>query len=299
MAVATACLAGLAGGQEPSSNLAFVPNDKGEYTFDTGVLRGTLRAGGKSLGLSSVVHVPSGTRLDRSMGLLSHYRVFTTGQRYGAGGWDWPSTARLLPDGAVQVTWPAADRPFEMGALYRWKDPQTIDVETTVTARRDVSGFEVFLASYFAQSFASPFVYVGGHTETHDRPGLLLARRSFGDWQMFPRDAQIVPLIHDGRWKIEPHPVDWAIMPRLAAPLCLRRTTADGLTAILMAPPTDCFAISTPYEGETHYSLYLSLFGRDLKAGQTAKARARLAIAAGIPDEQIIAFYRQYRKEHP
>ncbi len=111
-------------------------NDKGEYTFDTGVLRGTLRQGGKSLGLAPLIHVPTGARLDRSMGILSFYRVFTTGQRYGAGAWDWPSTAKLLPDGAVQVTWPAAaERPFEMTALYRWKDPQTIDLETTVTAR--------------------------------------------------------------------------------------------------------------------------------------------------------------------
>jgi hypothetical protein len=86
-------VAGLATGQEKSPKLAFVANDKGEYTFDTGVLRGTLRQGGKSLGLAPVIHIPTGARLDRSMGILSFYRVFTTGKRYGAGAWDWPSTA--------------------------------------------------------------------------------------------------------------------------------------------------------------------------------------------------------------
>ena len=33
---------------------------EGEYVFDTGFLRGKIRAGGKSRGLSSVVHIPSG-----------------------------------------------------------------------------------------------------------------------------------------------------------------------------------------------------------------------------------------------
>jgi hypothetical protein len=291
-------IGGLATGQERPPKRAFVPNDKGEYTFDTGVLRGTLRQGGKSQGLSPVIHVPTGARLDRSMGILSYYRVFTTGKRYGAGAWDWPSTAKLLPDGAVQVTWPeAADRPFEMTALYRWKDPQTIDVETTVTARKDLSKFESFLASYFEAAFPTPCVYVREDPEMQGKPGFLPAKKTYGDWQMFPRDEQVLPIIRDGRWDLQPNPVAWTIMPRLAAPLCLRRGAGGNLVAILMAPSQDCFAIATPYEGEGHYSLYLSRFGRDLKAGETAKACTRLVITTGVSDEQAIALYQQYMKE--
>lgn len=298
--VVTAVLltAGLAAGQEKSPNLTFVANDKGEYTFDTGILRGTLRPGGKSQGLTSVIHVPTGTRLDRSMGILSFYRVFTTGKRYGEGAWFWPSTARLLPDGAVRVTWPATpDRPFEMTALYRWKDPQTIDLETTVTARQDLSKFESFLATYLSDAFPTPCVYVREDPEAQGKPGLLPARKSFGAWQMFPQDEQVLPIIRDGRWGLQPNPVDWTIMPRLSAPLCLRRGAGDGLVAVLMAPRDDCFAIATPYAGEGHYSLYLSRFGHDLKTGETATARARLVIAGGISDEQAIALYRQYLTE--
>jgi len=289
---------GMAAGQERSPKLAFVAKDKGEYTFDTGVLRGTLRQGGKSQGLAPVIHIPSGARLDRSMGILSYYRVFTTNKRYGVGAWDWPSTAKLLPDGAVQVTWPeAADRPFEMTSLYRWKDPQTIDIETTVAARKDLNKFESFLASYFEAPFPTPCVYVQENPEAQGKPGLLPARKTYGDWQMFPRDAQVLPMIRDGRWGLQPNPVDWTIMPRLAAPLGLRRGTAGSLTAVLMAPPQDCFAIATPYEGESHYSLYLSLFGHDLKAGETAKARTQLIIGNGISDEQAVTLYQQYVKE--
>jgi len=299
VAAVTVLIGSLAAAEEPSK-LAFVTNDKGEYTFDTGVLRGTLRQGGKSQGLSSVIHVPTGARLDRSMGILSYYRVFTTNKRYGVGAWDWASTAKLLRDGAVQVTWPAAtDRPFEMGALYRWKDPQTIDLETTVTARADLSNFESFLASYFDAAFPSPCVYVSANPEAANKPGFLPAKKSFGDWQMFPRDEQVLPIIQDGRWKIEPNPVNWVIGPRLAAPVCLRRGSAAGLTALVMAPPEDCFAIATPCEGETHYSLYLSLFGRNLKPGESAKARTRFTVATAVSDEQVMALYQQYVQELP
>jgi len=232
------------------------------------------------------------------MGILSFYRVFTTGKRYSAGAWDWPSTAKLLPDGAIQVTWPeAADRPFEMGALYRWKDPQTIDLETTVTARKDLSGFESFLAAYFSEAFPTPCVYVREDPEAQGKPGLLPARKTYGEWQMFPRDDQVLPIIRDGRWGLQPNPVNWTILPRLAAPLALRRGAGSGLVAVLMAPPEECFAIATPYESEGHYSLYFSRFGHDLKTGQTAKARTRLVVATGISDEQATTLYQQYMKE--
>ena len=291
-------LCGMAFGGEVSPRVIFVANDKGEYTFDTGILRGTLRQGGKSQGLSSLTHIPSGAKLDRSMGIMSHYRVFTTGKRYGTAAWDWPGTAKLLPDGAVQTTWAQSpDRPFEMTAVYRWKGIRALDVETTVTARQDLSKFESFLASYFDEAFPSPCVYISDNPGERGDPGFLLAKKSYGQWQMFPRDTQVVPIIQDGRWKLEPNPVDWAIMPRLKAPLCLRRGAAGGPAVIVMAPPEDCFAIATPCEGEAHYSLYLSLFGRDIKAGQTAKARARFIIAPAPSDDQVVALYQQYINE--
>ncbi len=288
-------LTGLVTAQETSPALRFLANDGGGYTFDTGVLRGALRQDGRPRGLSSVVHVPTGTRLDRSLGICSHYRVFTTNHRYGTAAWDWPGTSKLLADGAVQTTWPeAADRPFEMTAIYRWKDPQTLDVETTVTARKDLRKFESFLASYFDEAFASPYVYVNKNPEAENKPGLLLARRFYGNWHMYPKDAEVVHILHDGRWQIEPNPVEWTIMPPLAAPVCLRRNAGKDLSVILMSPPQDCFAIATPHEGESHYSLYLSLFGRNLKANETAIVRTRLLVTTNASDDQVVAFYRQY-----
>jgi hypothetical protein len=277
------------------SPLAVNPDGSGGYTFDTGMLRGRLHHAGKALGLTEVVHLPSGQSLSGPYGLLSPYRVFSGNHRYGTAAWDWPATTRPLDDKTVEIHWAAApERPFAMRGIYRWPNPVTVEVEFTVEARRELPAFELFLASYFDGAFADPFVYVTGHPETGNRPGLCPARKAFGDWQMFPRDAAAVPWIQDDRWRLEPHPVAWSILPQLAAPLAVRRAEGAGLIGVLMAPASDCFAIATPYAGETHYSIYLSLFGHDLTAGQERKATARLVIGPGLPDAEIIERYGRF-----
>ena len=280
-----------------SQQLSFKPGTNGEFHFDTGLLRGNLRTGGKSLGLSSVVHIPSGIILDRSMGLFSHYRVFTTNKRYGHGAWDWPSTAKLRADGAVEVQWPAADdRPFAMSAVYRWRDARTLDLDTIVTAAQALPNFEVFLASYLHGGFTNSLVFSHSDPARGGKAGFVSAARSSGDWQMFPRDGAAVSLITDGRWSLEPHPVEWRIQPPFGKALGVRRDPRSGITAVLMAPSADCFAVATPYETEGHYSLYLSLFGREVKAGETVRARARLVIATGLSNERITELYETYLK---
>ena len=274
-----------------AQRLAFEASGTNEFSFDTGVLRGSLHADGKSKGLSSVVHVPSGTRLDASMGLFSHYRVFSTNHRYGVAAWEWPSQAQLLPNGAVEVRWlPQPDLPFEMRAIYLWAAPNTLDLETIVEAKADLPHFETFLACYFAAPFTNSQLYVEKRPGTA-KDGFMPAEPAAGIWQTFPRDDAVLPIIQDGRWKIEPNPVDWVVMPHLAQPLGFRRAPVTGLTAILMSPRSDCFAIFTPHQLEPHYSMYLSLFGRDLKSGEIARARSRLVVSPQIAESEIIKLY--------
>src|SRR5512138_3727024 len=150
-------------GAAEGSGLRFVAGESNEFVFDTGVLRGKLRAGGRSAGLSSVVHLPTGMRLDASMGLFSHYRLFSTNKRYGTAAWDLPSSAKLAPDGSVEVRWSAAvDRPFQLSATYRWTAPNVLDVETGVRADTNLISFESFLASYFSPGFTNAAVCAGG-----------------------------------------------------------------------------------------------------------------------------------------
>jgi hypothetical protein len=109
---------------------------------------------------------------------------------------------------------------------------------------------------------------------------------------MFPRDAAAVEIVHDGRWQIEPNPVMWVTMPALAKPIGVRRDPISGVGAVLMARPTDCFAVMTPFQTESHYSLYLSLFGRTIKAGETASARTRLLILGQFSEQEVLKSYR-------
>jgi hypothetical protein len=276
----------------------FTANQDGGYEFDTGILRGKLREAGRGLGLTSAVHVPTGTKLNGVYGILSYYRLFTTNKRYGTAAWGWPSTSKLLPDGAVHVTWPAADdRPFEVVSVYRFRDNSTLDVETIVKADKDLSKFEVFLASYFHESFPVPQVFVTPDPKIVGKRTFMTAKKSFGNWQMFPRNYDVLSIIRDGRWQQKPNPVDWKIMPSMAKPIALRRGLKATPTAILMAPPDDCFAIATPHEGEGHYSMYFSLFGCDIEAGQTATARVRLVVTSIASNSEILNLYRQYMKD--
>jgi hypothetical protein len=273
------------------AKLVFLASGTNEFAFDTGVLRGKLRAGGKSRGLSSVVHQPTGVTLDSSMGLFGHYRVFSANKRYGTAAWDWPSDAELHPNGSVEVRWPSAeDRPFELRAVYRWAGPNTLDLETSVQAKTNLAKFESFLGSYFAAGFTNASVYARSNSQQWLEP----ADKSYGVWQAFPRDDEAAAIIKDGRWTFPPSPVDWVIRPHLAKPLGVRRCPANDLQALVMSPARDCFAVLTPFEAEGHRSLYLSLFGRDLKAGETARARARLVIASKLSDAQIVRLCEDY-----
>jgi hypothetical protein len=260
-----------------------------EFVFDTGVLRGKLREGGRATGLSRVEYVPQGIPLSSSMGLLSHYRVFTKGKRYGDGAWSWPGEAKLTPEGEVEVFWPAeAGRPFELGARYRWREGNWVEVETRVRAIEELVDFESFLACYFTKDFNFSAAWAGAPL------GWVEAAPEHGAWQMFPRDRGALALIRDGRWKIPPNPVDWAIRPELAAPIALRRARDLGLAVVLMAAPEDCFAVATPHHQDPHNSLYLSLFGRTIRAGESAKARASLAVISDSELGHIEAMYREW-----
>jgi len=269
----------------PGAALAFQPSADGGFAFDTGVLKGTFRNEGRSLGLIPVTHIPTGVSLASSMGLFGVYRTFGNGRRYGTGMWYVPSEARTDAKGAVTVMWPAAEaRPFTMNAGYRWAAPNTLDVSLEVTAVEDLLGFETFLAAYFGPSFTGAKVLVKGGA-------LMAADHANGRWQMFPRDPAAAKLIYDGRWKFPPNPVEWARMPDFELPISVRTDPDTRLTVAIMAPAQDCFAIATPEESDSHHSTYLSLFGLDLKKGEAARARARLAVLPAPDPEQLRNLY--------
>jgi len=269
---------------------------KGEYKFDTGIIRGTLRSEGKSRGLSEVIYLPKKIQIDGSLGLFGFYRIFAGHRRFGAALWGRASAAQLLPEGAVKVVWPAEKEcPFELTAIYRLLNAASVDLEIMVKPSGDLPTFEVFLASYFHEDFPSSYIYVQKEV-SQDASGAEFVEAGTwgGKWQMYPRDKQVIAMIKDGRWQQEPHPVDWDIRECLAAPVGMRRHAKSGLSVVLMARPEDCFAIATPYTKETHYSQYLSLFGRNLYKDKTIHAHTRLLFTWELSDAGILQEYQKF-----
>jgi hypothetical protein len=277
-----------------ADGLVFLGPDNGEYQFDTGILKGVLHRGGRSTGLLPVSDVASGKVLTKSMGWLSPYRTLSTGTQHGYGAWDWASETRLLPDGAVEVRWLANDTyPLNMTAVYRWSAANTADLEMAVTPQKDLPQLEIFVASYF-EGFTQAFVYA--QDAATGQAKFVPALKEDAVWHVFPRDGEVAKLVGDGRWQHPPAPVTWTVRNPLAAPLAIRRNPELGLTALVMSPPEDCFAVYTPYGEEGHGSLYLGLLGCDVKAGQTATGRARLVMARGSSHEAAVSVYQAYLK---
>lgn len=272
------------------TELRFSPNSDGAFTFDTGVIKGTLRRKGTSVGLVPVVHIETGIELADGAGLFNHYRVFTLGKRYGQGARNWPSTARLADDGGVEIVWEVTDeRPFELCGSYNWVTPNTIDLVTTVRAKNRLEAFEVFLASYYRPQFIDSRVWASPSIKGETTESFAEALEEYGVWQAFPRDNDSAAIIKDGRWDLEPHPLEWNMRPTYARPLAVRRDPVSKLTLVSLAQRDECFGVFTPYGEENHYSNYFSLFGRDIKPGATARTRTRLVIMNDPTDEEILA----------
>lgn len=300
-----ACAA--AAGAEP--NLAFKADGSGAFAFDTGAYRGRLAAKEGAQGIVSLVDVKTGQELTgghRDYGLFSFYRMLSTDHRWGTVAWTWPMEAKLLPDGAAQITWPARDdHPIEMTAVYRWQAPDTLDVHATVRPGKDAARFEMFVGSYFADRFrASAWLRPGLHGS--GEPSFMPADASpltIGTYLCFPRDRQAAQRVYDGRWEKGTNPVQWSITRFMAGPLVLQTERDKGTGIVLMSPPGDCFAVGMPYNLDppdgvaNHHSTYFSLFGQDLKAGQAATARLRAVVGRDITPEQALAAYRAFEKQ--
>lgn len=288
--------------------LSFRAAGDGVFAFDTGQVRGRLRADAKSEGITSLVDIKTGVEIAKGdiLGMFNYYRLLTPGRRFGESAWTASKTARLLADGGVEVRWPPQDDwPLEMTATFRWRTPNAIDVESVVTPQRDLPKFELFVGSYFSEGFRS-LVYVRPTRHSTGEAGFLAADVCpllDGTYLAFPRDWQAAQMFYDGRWEQGKNPVHWAVTRYIAAPLAMRRHPKSDVAAVFMSRPQDCFAIDCSYNKEPadgvagHYSTYLSLFGEDLKAAKPARALMRLVVGQGISPARALELYEEFVRE--
>lgn len=290
-----------------SADLSFKTKEKGSFSFDTGAVRGTLQADDASQGIPSIIDIVTGTDLAHGApGLLSYYRLLSTDKRWGENFRGWPKTAKLQSDGAVEVIWPPQpDHPVEMRATYRWKSANILDLETVLRPESDMSNVEVFLSSYFNKGFRGR-MYVAAPRHTGGQPyflSLMANPFTIGTYLAFPRDLEAARIVYDGRWERGTNPVQFSINRYYAAPLALKTNAESGVTVVQMSRPDDCFAVEAPYDKDPpdgpagHYSLYLSLFGRNLQAGQTARALTRMVVERNVTDERALALYQEFLRD--
>jgi hypothetical protein len=295
-------LATVARGQE----LKFRTEGEGAFVFDTGAVRGKLVAGPQSHGIISLVDVKTGKELTAGhaeYGVFSFYRLLYTDGRWGHSGWEMPKQGKLTDDGALQISWPSKEEhPVELTAIYRWTKADTLDLEISAKPGKDAPKFEVFLASYFnADSQADVYVKPGLHVR--GKPAFAATEVSpvtLGTYLAFPRDRVAAQMFLDGRWDKEPNPVQWSITRYMAGPVAVQRDQKARISTVLMARPEDCFGIDMPYNMTppdgvaAHHSTYFSLFGKDVKAGETVKARLRLIVGEDLKAEKVLEAYKGF-----
>lgn len=277
------------------AKLAFRADNKGNLVFDTGTVKGSVIKDGMGGGLTSVNFSESNVPIDSKQGLLAPHRLQTSRKRYSSSSWDWPHTGKLLSNGAAELRWEnAADRPFVVTSTFQWKTCDTLDQTLAFTPDTDLEKFELFLSSYFNRfTVAKAYAKDPGN----GLPAFLEATKELGAMQLFPGNQDAMAMVSDGRWKLPPYPNDWAVRPGLEAPLGVKRDPNSGVTVILMSPPDSCFAIGMTQQDSDSGAFYQSLFGKDVKQGQTLTAHVRMVFGKNITDGQAIQRYQEYLKD--
>ncbi len=290
-------------------NLRFTYTEKGMFSFDTGVIKGTLRADQESQGMPVFIDVASGIDLaygGTNPGILSFYRIFTTDKRWGDTARNAVKYAEELEDGAAKIHWPMTDQlPFSMTAIYRWKTSNILDLEFSVQTTKDLPDFEVFLSSYVNKNFKG-YMYTKDplHEPLKDRFLAVDASPLVeGTYLAFPRDAQTAQLYFGERWALGMHPVQFSVAQYMAKPVYIKRDTKNNFALVWMARPESCFGMTSPYNMDPpdgvagHFSVYQSFFGEDVPRGQTVHARLRLVVTKGITDQDALDLYENFIEE--
>ncbi len=279
-------------GKPAGASLAFTEDGQGNLVFNTGVVKGSLKKDGQGDFFRPISFIDPPLPMDNNRGLLVPYRFLTPQKRFGFGSWEWPRTGRILANGAAELAWAETpDRPFRFTATYAWEAADTLDFTVVFTPGVDLEKFELFVGSYFKQ-FTKAVVYVRDAGD--GKPGFVDTPKEKGGAQLFPRGDDVMPMIQDGRWKHPPYPNNWTFRQTFQAPLGVKSEPKSGVAAIIMAPPEDCFAVSMFEQNAGLGCYYLSLFGKDVKKGQTLTGHARMVFGKNITDGQAIQKYQEY-----
>jgi hypothetical protein len=284
----------------------FTESKPGDFSFDTGAIKGTIRADGKSQGIVELIDVASGidvTKKPGYPGVFSVYRLFSGSKRFPDGR-SAPHRGALNENRTeLRIDWePSGDNPVVLGAVFTLTDPRSIDLALQLTPRAAAPAYELFLSSYVRAEFRH-FLFVKQtiHAGAKDEPVLLEPMASpftDGCYLAFPRDVGACRALFDGRWQCPPNPVHFAVGRHYAVPILGSRDPTSGLSFLIFARPEDCFALETTYArpGQPdsvadHNSLYLSLGGGDLAPGKPARFLLRASVLTLATHDEALKRY--------
>lgn len=279
------------------------------YRFETDVVSGSYLTAGEYQGMRDLVHRPTGVQVaagESLPGLVSPYRVFGNGRRYGDVR-DRPCQVEIVAEG-LRIAQPAdEENPFDLESLYSWNG-DTLDVKYTISPHEDMRRFELCIASYLSAGFRAFVSRQSNEWGEKDSKIVPVDTNPMTDvYAMFPRDEKAASMIFDGRWDIPPYPVRWSVPAWFDLPLAYRRHAKSGVMGLTMGDPQECYTIGIsvndppedPDPANGYQATYLYMFGRDLPKGETAKASVRWVIGKDMSDEEIFARWEAFLADQP
>ena len=255
------------------------------WTFESDLIKARVESDGETL-KSRFIEKANGGSIGE---LLLPYRILS---RDG-----WHGEAREMPHRLVpgtdgfEIEWSASiSHPARLNMSVKASGEGTFDVRLRAEILGPITGYELFQSWYFARGYQGG-AYVTSMKDEHETaPGLLQVRPSDVDiyremYISFPRDERAAEMLCDGRWQRGRHFTRFLPCRYYALPLGFYANQATGIGIVMMGRREEVFSVNLAYHSENsqssvgqHNSFYLSLLGRDVRAGETVETGYRMVI---------------------
>jgi hypothetical protein len=208
-------------------------------------------------------------------------------------------------DGVTLTYLPTVRRQAKVIIRFTFRQPSIIDMDISVETLANYPGFEILLSSYQAEGFVSGAYVAKREFEPSEPEQIRITDQPMihGVWPFFPRDEAGANLLTDGRHQKGRWYWRMAIGRRYALPMAF--FSKGDVDVLLMGRPEDVYAVGATYEGDAktdnlaaHRSLYLSLLGEDMAAGESRRTQMRMIVGeCGSDPTKHIALYESFLKE--
>lgn len=311
-------------------------DNKEGYVFETEKLKGRFEPGGPYSGIRSLIHkdegtewvgdfdsgypgydIPPGVRLY----LLSFYHYLGKNLPHLILGRNMPGKTELVDGSIILNLGPLNECNTHTKIKMFFTDPETLDLDISLTAHCLIEDMEVCLSSYTVnRKWGSPYYYLlkqpaneddGTFIQPKDTPFLQ------GWYHSSPRDNRTAAMLYDGRWPGDKYQIH-ITGPYFKYPILVSRNPETGIALIQMAEYETCSRVGSLYStydnriyvgfnkkgiaySDDHlrsdYSpTYFYLFGDTFEPGMMKHSRFRMILKHISEDfsEEVLALYKEF-----